>query len=92
MKIVIREAADRDLDQIFAWIARDRPRAARAVIDRILSSVELLGRFPYVGRAGKVPGTREWVVRGLPYIVVYSVHEEADALTILAIFHGARKR
>jgi len=35
MKIVVRAKADEDLDSIFAWIARDNPRAAAGVIRRI---------------------------------------------------------
>jgi len=39
-------AAYDDLDRIYAWIAKDRPRSADSVIDRILESAEWLGRFP----------------------------------------------
>jgi plasmid stabilization system protein ParE len=49
MRVIIREAAYDDLDRIYAWIAIDRPRAADAVIERILESGERLGRFPYMG-------------------------------------------
>jgi toxin ParE1/3/4 len=41
---------------------------------------------------GKVAGTREWVVRGLPYIIVYEVNLDLRELTLLAVFHGARQR
>jgi toxin ParE1/3/4 len=37
-------------------------------------------------------GTREWVVRGLPYIIVYEVVEERGELRILGVFHQAQKR
>jgi plasmid stabilization system protein ParE len=39
MKVIIREAAYDDLDRIHEWIAKDRPRSADTVIDRILESV-----------------------------------------------------
>ena len=35
MRVIIREAAYDDLDRIYAWIAKDRPRSAAAVIDRV---------------------------------------------------------
>jgi toxin ParE1/3/4 len=92
MKIVFRETAYRDLEEIHAWIAKDRPAAADRVIDRIVSSAELLGHFPYIGHAGRTPGTQEWVVGGLPYIVVFTVDRETDELTIVAVFHGAQNR
>jgi toxin ParE1/3/4 len=74
------------------WIARDRPRSADAVINRILTGIERLGRFPYIGRPGRVVGTNEWVVRGLPYIVVYTVSPEAGEVTIDAVFHARQQR
>lgn len=39
MKVIIREAAYDDLDRIYAWIAKDRPRSADAVVDRILDNI-----------------------------------------------------
>jgi plasmid stabilization system protein ParE len=92
MRVLIREAAYDDLDRIHAWIAKDRPRSADSVIDRILESVSQLGRFPYMGHVGKAPGTYEWVVTGLPYIVVYEVDSDHDELKITAVFHGAQHR
>jgi addiction module RelE/StbE family toxin len=92
MRVIVRESAYRDLDDIHAWIATDRPTVADRVIERIIQSTELLGHFPYIGHVGKARGTLEWVVRGLPYIVVYTVDREADELTVIAVFHGARNR
>jgi toxin ParE1/3/4 len=92
MKVIVREVAYRDLDEIHAWISKDRPAAADRVIDRIISSTELLGHFPYIGRTGKTPGTREWVVSGLPYIVVYAVDEDAAELAVIGVFHARRNR
>jgi toxin ParE1/3/4 len=57
MRVIIREAAYDDLDGIYAWIAKDRPRSANSVIDRILESAERLGQFPYMGHVGRLPGT-----------------------------------
>ena len=73
MKVIIREAAYDDLDRISVWIAKDRPRSADSVIDRILESAERLGHFPYMGHVGRVSGTYEWVVPALPYIIVYTL-------------------
>ena len=89
---VIREVAYSDLDGIYSWIAQDRPRAARRVIDRILNSIELLGLFPELGHAGKVSGTYEWVVGGLPYIIVYTVDRDAEEVAVIAVFHSAQNR
>ena len=45
-----------------------------------------------MGRRGRAHDTHEWVVRGLPYIVVYRINDEVDELRVLAIFHGAQDR
>jgi toxin ParE1/3/4 len=82
MRVIIREAAFDDLDRIHSWIAKDRPRAADSVIDLILESTERL----------RAPGTYEWVVTGLPYIVVYKIDSDHDEVQITAVFHGAQDR
>jgi toxin ParE1/3/4 len=53
MRVIIREAAYNDLRRIHEWIAKDRPRSANAVIDRILDSADRLGDFPNMGHIGK---------------------------------------
>jgi plasmid stabilization system protein ParE len=39
---------------------------------------------PASGRSGRVPGTRELVISGTPYVVPYSVHGET--VEILRVF------
>jgi toxin ParE1/3/4 len=92
MRVILREAAYDDLDRIHAWIAKDRPRSADAVIDRILESAERLGRFPFMGHAGRTLGTYEWVIPGLPYILVYQVRDDVDLVIVTGVFHGAQTR
>ena len=92
MKVIIREAAYDDLDRIFDWITKDHPRSAHAVIDRILESAERLGRFPHLGHSGRRLGTFEWVVPGLPYIVIYQLNIDDDVVGVIAIMHGAQDR
>jgi hypothetical protein len=48
--------------------------------------------FLSLGRRGKAPGTHEWVIQGLPYVIVDRVDESQDELTVLAIFRGAQDR
>jgi plasmid stabilization system protein ParE len=92
MKVILEAAAYADLERIHAWIAADRPNAARSVVERILDAAERLGSFPEIGRLGRVTGTREWVVRGLPYIIVYRVDRDLGAVVVHAVFHGAQDR
>jgi addiction module RelE/StbE family toxin len=90
MKLIFDDRALSDLEGIYHWIAQDSPKSAKAVVDRIFASTELLASFPHMGRAGRDGGTREWVVPRLPYIVVYEVHEKRDEAIIIAVFHGAQ--
>lgn len=92
MKLVFDDQALADIEDIFEWIARDSPATARSVVDRLLSSTELLISFPSMGHAGHDPGTLEWVVPRLPYIVVYEIDRAQDMIIVTAVFHGAQDR
>jgi len=71
------------------YIARDNPDAAVRVVGAITAAVDHLAKHPAMGRAGRVPGTRELVVPNLPYIIPYRVRGEA--VEILRVFHAARR-
>jgi toxin ParE1/3/4 len=92
VKVIIREAAARDLDDILDWISKDNPQAAARLVRRILARIDRLAAsgLPHVGRPGLREGTRELVEA--PYIIVYIVDEPADQITVLAIFHNVRNR
>ena len=79
----------RHLAQLRTFIARDRPAAAREIAVTILSSVDLLAEQPALGRPGRLPGTRELVVPGTPYLVPYRVR--GNRLEVIAIFHGRQR-
>ena len=54
---------------------------------------QTLRYFPLAGHSGRSSGTREWVVRGQPYIIVYEVGPpDAEEVMILGVFHGAQDR
>jgi toxin ParE1/3/4 len=81
------------LESIHAFVAERNPDAARALAARIRLALDMLTSFPDAGHPGRVYGTREWVIRGLPYVVVFEVlPERPDELVILGIFHGAQDR
>ncbi|RME29908.1 MAG: type II toxin-antitoxin system RelE/ParE family toxin [Deltaproteobacteria bacterium] len=89
MKIVLTELAAEDLEQVELYIRRDNPSAAVATVLRIIEAIEVLPRFPNLGRPGRVPGTRELVVGGTPYLAVYRVKE--NTVFILRVLHSAMK-
>ncbi len=83
------EAID-DLSALRAFIGKDAPAAARRAVLGILTHVhEVLQRNPEVGRAGRIPGTRELVIARMPFIVPYRI--KADTLQVLRVYHGRRR-
>lgn len=80
--------AERDLDQVQAYIAQDNPQAAVEMVLTIIDAVEQLDAFPGMGRPGRVQGTRELVVAGTPYIVPY--RKKGEWIEILRVYHAAR--
>jgi addiction module RelE/StbE family toxin len=61
------------LSRIHDYINERNPAAATRVVARIRTAAERLLEQPGMGRTGAISGTREWVVRGLPYIIVYQL-------------------
>ena len=92
MKVRFSRRALAHLDEIYDFIAtRDEPFYGQRVIERIRAGTFLLQILPYAGHQGKVPGTLEHVIPGLPYIIVYRVEiGDRDQVTILGIYHGNR--
>ena len=89
MEITWRRIALSDLEAIRRYIAQENPAAAARVRATIRNAVEQLADHPHLGRPGRVDGTRELVVPGTPFIVVYRVL--SNRLRILAVIHGARR-
>ena len=81
-------AAANDLEEISNYLDQHHPPFAVPTIQRLYSSAQSLRAHPYVGRAGKKPGTRELVLAPLPYLLIYSVEEEV--VHILRFLHTAR--
>jgi len=77
------------LQELYNYVALDKPLAADRLAVRIVAAVESLRDHPYIGRPGK-GGTRELVIGKTPYIVVYRV--ERDMVRIGTIWHGAQNR
>jgi toxin ParE1/3/4 len=92
MELVYDDEALADLEDIFNWMARDSPAAAKTVADRLFSSTELLIDFPFMGHVGREPNAFEWAVPRLPYIVVYEVDRAQERVVVTAVLHGARDR
>lgn len=78
-----------DLAEIHDYIAADNPAAAKRTIRRIRQDAHILSEHPAIGRAGRVPGTRELVVGRLPYVIAYC-HGTRE-VDIVAVIHTSRR-
>ena len=93
MRLRYTPQARRDIDGIADYIAERNPAAAQRVGDRIRRTAVILSEFPLIGHPGKLPGTQEFVVAGLPYIIVYRIERERDrGIIVVGVHHGARDR
>ena len=92
MNVTFEPAARDELDDIYAWVAKDSPRAALEMIARIEEKVMRLAapQLAHMGRPGLVEGTRELLE--WPYIIVYKVDDDRDEVVVVSVVHGARDR
>jgi len=88
MQVRWTSPAVQDLEEITLYIERDSESAAQTVAKTLFDAANSLDLMPSRGRLGRIPGTRELVVPGLPYIIVYRVTSEA--VHIVHIYHAAR--
>lgn len=79
-----------DLKAIREWIGEDDVRAADRVVSRIVQTAMMFGQFPRLGRAGRVEGTREFSVVGLPYLIIYAIASESE-IDVLTVVHTRRR-
>lgn len=90
MRLRWTRRAEHDLDEIASYIGQDSPAAAARVVLELIERVEAsLPERPAIGRPGRVLGTRELVIGGLPYIVPYRVREKD--IEILRVLHTSRR-
>jgi toxin ParE1/3/4 len=89
LKLVWQPTARAQRAAIFDYIASESARAACMVDDRLDEQTAQLPVYPTSGRPGRVPGTRELVVTGRPYILVYRI--EPGVVRIIRLLHGAQR-
>ena len=92
MKLRFTPRATLDLISIADYVHEHSPQGALRVRAAILESLQNLVRFPSLGRPQTVEGVRKLVTRRYPYLVYYTVDEEAGEVVILTIQHPARER
>ena len=92
MQLQWTEPAAQDLDKIEAYISKENsPTVAIDIVLGVIETVEMvLPAHPRAGRLGRVTGTRELVVEGVRFIVIYR-QIGSDQLQVIRVLHDAQQ-
>ena len=82
--------AEADIRDIIGFLEPRNVRACERIVTAIMTSSYQLGRFPLLGRLGRVEDTRELSVPHTPYIIVYTL-PDAFHVDIENILHDRRQ-
>lgn len=91
-RIVWAETARVDYRRTLGRIRAYNPAAARRVSEVVQHTIETVARRN-VGRRGRVEGTFEKSVIGLPYVVAYAIElmeDGTERLVVLRVIHTSR--
>lgn len=92
MQLKWSDPATKDLEGVEAFIARDNsPVVAIDVVLKIIDTTELLPVHPEAGRSGGMRGTRELIIEGVPYVVVYRLNKTERWVEVLRVLHDAQQ-
>ncbi len=78
------------LEAINDFLFERNPVAARRIAADIQTSALRLSEFPFIGQRSDPPGTRQWMMRNSPYLMIHEGDEARDEIVILGVFHGAQ--
>lgn len=90
MRVYWRKQAADEVKKAIEYLSARSPAAALKTSQTIRQKVEKLKDQPSLGRPGRVADTRELMIAGTPYIVIYTVDMSIQAVVILRVLHGAQ--
>jgi len=94
-KIVVRSAAQDDIDDSAEFIAANNPSAAEAFLDAVETACHKLLEFPRLGRCRDdltVPDVQElrsWPVSGFANWLIFYL-PTSTGIVVVRVLHGAR--
>jgi toxin ParE1/3/4 len=90
-RLIYTKLAERDLEEIVRYIARDNTRAAGKIGLRLVEVAESLAQFPYQGASLRNRGgVRKMLCT--PYVIFYRVDETLRTIRIQRFWHAKRDR
>lgn len=90
MHIHFEDDAQADLENIRSHLEPRNPTACQKVLISIAATIDQLESFPFLGRYGRIDGTRELSVTRYPFVIVYTLPDEYN-IHIERILHTAQK-
>lgn len=88
MRVVWTPQAQQDRAEVWDYIAADNPAAAARMDGLFSDAAARLARHPFLGRPGRISGTRELIPHE-SYRLVYEV--EGETVWILTLVHTSRR-
>ena len=88
-RYVLSPSAERDLEEIWEYIAKDDTTAANRVLEKIRDGIRKIAEMPMIGHfRADLPDAslRVWVVYS--YLIIYQ--PEAKPLEVVRVIHGMR--
>lgn len=76
MRIRWTRTAAADMQSISDYLKEHHPLYRQPTLRKLYENIRALQDTPYRGRPGRVEGTRETLLKPMPYIAVYRVHEQ----------------
>lgn len=77
-----------NLEQARNYVFQDNPTAAQELIIKIQNAANQLQNYPFMGKNGRVEGTKELIISNSPYILIYRIKEET--VEVLRILHTSK--
>jgi toxin ParE1/3/4 len=86
--VVVTDHAERDMDEIWDYIAEDGFRRADHIVDQLRASMQLIAQFPKMGRLRPEFGLNLRSYATGEYVVFYLPTN--GGITVTRVLHGRR--
>lgn len=86
MRVIWAEQARREWAALYRFYFARNPEAARRMRRRVMDAAGWLRDYPHIGRPGRMQASRELVISGTPFLLVYD--NAPDRVEIVHVYHG----
>jgi toxin ParE1/3/4 len=90
MRIRWTPPAAADMQSISDYLKEHHPQYRQPTMRKLYEKIRAMKDTPYLGRPGRVEGTREILFPPMPYVAVYRLN--GQTIEIWRIYHAAQNR